>query len=64
MSGQLRAIVGIEVTVDRVDAKAKLSQNRSSADREGVVRGLAGEDAPGAAAVAHAMAMQARRGGN
>jgi transcriptional regulator len=59
--GQLRAIVGIEVSVERVDAKAKLSQNRSSADRVGVARGLAGEDSPGAAAVAQAMASHAPR---
>jgi len=37
---QLRAIVGVEVTVERVEAKAKLSQNRSEADRAGVVEGL------------------------
>jgi transcriptional regulator len=60
VGGQLRAIVGIEVTVEKVDAKAKLSQNRSSADREGVVRGLAGEGSPGAAAVAEAMAVAYR----
>jgi transcriptional regulator len=37
---QLRAIVGVELTVERVEAKAKLSQNRSEADRIGVIRGL------------------------
>jgi transcriptional regulator len=37
---QLRAIVGIEMTVDRVEAKAKLSQNRSEEDRNGVIEGL------------------------
>lgn len=36
----LRAIVGIEVSVEQVDAKAKRSQNRSEADRRGVVDGL------------------------
>lgn len=55
VNGQLRAIVGVDVTVERVEAKAKLSQNRSEADRAGVVRGLAGEHTPGAAAVAEAM---------
>jgi transcriptional regulator len=50
----LRAIVGLEMTVDRVDAKAKLSQNRSEADRAGVVTGLRAE--AGDAAVADAMA--------
>jgi transcriptional regulator len=37
---QLRAIVGIEFTVERVVAKAKLSQNRDDADHAGVVAGL------------------------
>ncbi len=55
VEGQLRAVVGIEVSVERVEAKAKLSQNRSAADREGVVRGLRGEDSAGAAAVAEQM---------
>ena len=37
---QLKAIVGIEFTVERVVGKAKLSQNRDDADRAGVVAGL------------------------
>jgi transcriptional regulator len=37
---QLRAIVGIEMTIDGVEAKAKLSQNRSEEDRRGVIDGL------------------------
>jgi transcriptional regulator len=37
---QLRAIVGVEITVTRVEAKRKLSQNRSDADRRGVVGGM------------------------
>ena len=37
---QLRAIVGIELVIERVEAKAKLSQNRSNEDRAGVVEGL------------------------
>ena len=39
---QLRAIVGLEMVVESVEAKAKLSQNRSVEDRAGVVAGLAG----------------------
>ena len=38
----LRAIVGLELTVERVEGKRKLSQNRSAADIAGVVAGLAG----------------------
>lgn len=37
-----RAIIGIELLVERVDAKRKLSQNRSDADRQGVIEGLKG----------------------
>ena len=40
VEGQLRAIVGIEMTVTSVEAKAKLSQNRSDADQAGVIAGL------------------------
>ena len=35
-----KGIVGVEVTIERLEAKAKLSQNRSDADRAGVVDGL------------------------
>jgi len=34
---QARAIVGLEMTIERIDAKRKLSQNRSTADFEGGV---------------------------
>ena len=40
VTGQLRAIVGIEVRINRVEAKWKLSQNRSAVDVDGVVAGL------------------------
>ena len=40
VAGQLRAIVGMEVLISRIEAKAKLSQNRSAADIEGVIEGL------------------------
>lgn len=55
VDGQLRAIVGIEVRVERAQGKAKLSQNRSDADRKGVVTGLRAEGTAGGAAVAAAM---------
>jgi transcriptional regulator len=63
VSGQLRAIVGIEIDVERVEAKAKLSQNRSEADRTGVVEGLRREDSPEAAVVAEQVAEQLRSSG-
>jgi transcriptional regulator len=37
----LKAIVGLELVVDRLEAKRKLSQNRSADDVAGVVAGLA-----------------------
>jgi transcriptional regulator len=52
----LRPIVGIEVSVERVEAKAKFSQNRSAEDREGVVRGLQQERSQRATWVAEQMA--------
>ncbi len=52
VAGQLRAIVGVELLIDRLDAKLKLSQNRSTEDIDGVIAGL---EAEGARAVAEAM---------
>lgn len=40
LAEQLEHIVGIEIAIDRVKAKYKLSQNRSVADREGALVGL------------------------
>jgi transcriptional regulator len=54
----LRAIVGIEIPVDRLIGKWKISQNRSDEDRLGVAAGLAEGAAP-----AQAMAgLVARKG--
>ncbi|UUL76086.1 FMN-binding negative transcriptional regulator [Pseudarthrobacter sp. Fe7] len=52
IAGQLRAIVGVELVITRIEAKEKLSQNRSAADAAGVAAGLRadGREA-GAAAV-------------
>jgi transcriptional regulator len=38
--GQLKAIVGLELRITRIEAKAKLGQNRSAADIDGVIDGL------------------------
>jgi transcriptional regulator len=40
VAGQLRAIVGVELEISRIEAKAKLSQNRPEADVVGVIAGL------------------------
>ena len=55
IDGQLGGIVGLEIAVTRVEGKAKLSQNRSEADRRGVVAGLITESHYEAAEVAAAM---------
>ena len=56
IDGQLGGIVGLELTVSKVEGKAKLSQNRSRADREGVVTGLRQSDRPSEVSVADQMA--------
>ena len=55
IEGQLRAIVGLELQITRIEAKAKLSQNRPATDIPGIVDGLAarGDDRM-ATAVEHA----------
>jgi transcriptional regulator len=52
IEGQLRAIVGLELQITRIEAKAKLSQNRPVGDVAGIVAGLAARgDEPTATAV-------------
>jgi transcriptional regulator len=40
IAGQLKAIVGIEIPIARLEGKWKISQNRPAKDRQGVVSGL------------------------
>jgi transcriptional regulator len=54
VAGQLRAIVGVEVRIRRVEAKWKLSQNRPGADIDGVVAGLAADGRDDVAAAVRA----------
>lgn len=58
IDGQLKAIVGVELLIDRIDAKSKLSQNRSDADIDGTIAGL---EADGEHGVSSAM-RQVRKG--
>ena len=51
----LRAIVGIELAVDRWEGLWKMSQNRTDTDRVGVVQGLRAEGTPAANAVVDLM---------
>ena len=55
IDAMLRAIVGIEVRVESVEAKAKLSQNRPAEDQAGVAAGLDATRGRGAANIADAM---------
>jgi len=55
---QARAIVGLELRIARLEAKAKLSQNRSSADIAGAIDGLS-LGTPQERAVAEAMRREA-----
>ncbi|MBS0383960.1 MAG: FMN-binding negative transcriptional regulator [Proteobacteria bacterium] len=51
----LRGIVGVEMRVERIEAKQKLSQNKSVGDFDGVVAGLEAAANPDAAEVAARM---------
>nr|AIA10557.1 putative FMN-binding domain protein [uncultured bacterium] len=50
IAGQLKAIVGVELVITRVEAKTKLSQNRNAADVDGVIDGLRAVGNPASAA--------------
>ncbi|HEX6931962.1 MAG TPA: FMN-binding negative transcriptional regulator [Streptosporangiaceae bacterium] len=56
IAGQLRAIVGVELAVQQIEAKDKLSQNRTPQDRAGVIAALRAEPGAGAHAIAGLMA--------
>jgi transcriptional regulator len=51
----LKAIVGIAVTIERIEGKFKLSQNHPSRNQQGVVDGLHQRDADGDAELARLM---------
>jgi transcriptional regulator len=46
ISSQIKGIVGLEMTIDRLEGKWKVSQNRSERDREAVASGLADLNTP------------------
>ena len=52
---QLKGIVGLRLVVERIEAKAKMSQNRTEVDRAGVVAGLRREGGAREAEVADFM---------
>ena len=55
INGQLRGIVGVELTIATVEAKHKLSQNRSADDRASVAAALRDEPGPDAAEISALM---------
>ncbi|OYU49131.1 MAG: transcriptional regulator [Rhizobiales bacterium PAR1] len=55
ITAQMRGIVGIEIAIDSISGKFKLSQNRNEADRQGVVSGLALEANAAGPAMANTM---------
>jgi transcriptional regulator len=55
-----KAIVGVEISVERLEGKWKLNQNRSEADRAGVIQGLEGLATPAARAMAELMGTHSR----
>ena len=53
---QVRAIVGLEIQIDRLEGKWKMSQNRSAADVDGVIAGLGASGLPADRVVADIVA--------
>lgn len=62
ITAQLKAIVGLELAITRLEAKWKMSQNRNAADRQGVVAGLRAEGGAEQAAVARLVAERSQPG--
>ena len=58
VAAMLRGIVGVEVAVERLEGKRKLSQNRADDDQRGAVAGLDATATPRSAALADAMRCQ------
>jgi transcriptional regulator len=61
IDAMLKAIVGVELSITRIEAKRKLSQNRNDADRAGVIAGLEAEGGEAAERMAKAMAALATK---
>jgi len=55
IAAQIKGIVGLSLEITSLEGKFKLSQNRSVADRDGVIAGLAGEPDAASAAIRRLM---------
>jgi transcriptional regulator len=53
VDAMIRAVVGVELRIERIEAKWKLSQNREPADVDGVIDNLAAGDARQRAVAEH-----------
>jgi len=60
VDGMLRAIVGFELPIARLEGKWKMSQNRPAADRAGTIAGLTAEGGEKEVAVAEIVAKRSR----
>ena len=60
IDGMLKAIVGFELPIVRLEGKWKVSQNRPAADREGVVQALDALDTPRSCAMARLVERRVR----
>ena len=49
---QMKAIIGVEITINRIEGKWKMSQNRPAADIDGVIEGLEASESAHERAVA------------
>ena len=57
MAGMQRGIVGFAIAIERLEGKAKLSQNRNAADRAGAMAGLRAQGDAASQAIADLMAV-------
>ncbi len=60
---QFKGIVGLRLTIDAIEGKAKLSQNRTEADRDSVAAALGASERPNDRAVASLMKQRSPAGG-
>ncbi|HEU0114470.1 MAG TPA: FMN-binding negative transcriptional regulator [Thermomicrobiales bacterium] len=61
IAGQMKGIIGLEIPIDRIEGKWKMSQNRPAADRAGVIAGFRGQGEAGEA-MAELVAERGTRG--
>lgn len=62
VAAQLKGIVGIEIEISRIEAKWKVSQNRTEADRKGVSDGLRRTEDDGARRMAELIELRGAKG--